>query len=134
MMPPHSRKEIPIMRRFLVLTILVSSLAVTTGCNRDPVKQMMTSEETKTKVLEAIAADPGLTSRLLGMLMQGEATRNALVSTALGNPETSQALIARIAQDQTMVDDILNLTSVDPAMHAHVVGKLQAMKRAGPAK
>lgn len=122
------------MRRLMLLAFLAAALVVTAGCGGDPVKQMMANEETKAKVLDAIAADGEMTGRLLDTLMGDEATRGALVDRILANGETAQALMMRMARDQNMVDGILNLAAVDPTMHAHVMGVLQGMKMAGPAK
>jgi hypothetical protein len=126
--------EDPMVRRVTIFVLLLSGVVLMSGCGGDAVKQVMGNAESKAKVLDVIAADGAMTGQLLETLMGDEATRGALVDKVLANGETARMLMTRIARDQTMMDGILSLAAVDPTMHAHVMGVLQGMKMAGPAK
>ncbi len=110
------------MWRFAGLALV---LALVAGCGN--VAQRLTSDsQFQQEVLAAIAADETLAAKTLDSLVIGR--RDLVVDKVLGNGETVQALMTRMAQDRTMLDGIVNVAVQDTAMRSHVMALFQGMQ------
>jgi len=117
-------------RRNAILILLLSGLLGAAGCGGDIVQQMMSNAEVKTKVMDAIAADPAMAGELVDKLIGSEATRGMVMEKVMSNSEMTQAIMGRIARDQTMVDGVLNMAVQDSSMREHVMTLFKGMQMA----
>ncbi|HEY2955283.1 MAG TPA: hypothetical protein VGK89_08550 [Candidatus Eisenbacteria bacterium] len=115
--------------------IAVLSGTLVLGCAGDLSKRLATDTAFQAAVMDAIASNPELASRMADRLMGGES--HALVmERVLANGPTVQGLMAKVAQDQTVLDGVLNLAVQDSAMRAHILTLFEGMRmmkgRTGP--
>jgi len=63
--------------------------------------------------------------------MASDSTRSLLLDKLMSNGEATQAMMANMARNSTMVDGILGLAVQDSVMKSHVMTLLKGMQMAG---
>jgi hypothetical protein len=111
------------------LAALVMILAIA-GCG-SPVDQVVKSDDLRGQMMEKITGDPAMAVDVLQRLLGSEESQGIVLDQVMGNSDALQALMARMAKDQTMVDGILNVAVQDSAMRVHVMTLFQGMQMAG---
>ena len=104
--------------------------ALVAGCAGDISKRLVSDVAFQTSVMDAIGGNPELARSMMDRLLAGEA-RSLAVDRVLANGAVVQGLMARIAQDQTMLDGVINLAVQDSAMRAHVLALFKGMQMVG---
>jgi len=116
------------LKRSLALVLVAVCVAAMGGCANDVSRQMTTSSETKTKVLDTIASNPELAGETMDRMMVSDTTRQIVVDKVMSNAEVVQALINRMAKDQTTLDAVVNLAAQDSLMHDHLVATMKSIQ------
>jgi hypothetical protein len=104
--------------------------ALVVGCAGDVSKRLVSDAAFQSSVMEAIAANPDLAGTMLDRLLAGE-TRALVMERVLANGGAVQGLMTRVAQDQTILDGVINLAVQDSAMRAHVLTLFKGMQMMG---
>jgi hypothetical protein len=121
-------------RRLTTFVLLLSALIMMVGCGGDVVKSMLSNTEMRAKLMDAIAGDAVVSGEVLDKLMSADATRAQVMEKVLGNGPLMQGLMARMAQDPTMVDGVLNMAVQDSTMKTHLMSVFQGMQMMAKAK
>lgn len=116
------------LKRSMALVLVAACVAALGGCANDVSRQMTTSTETRTKVMDTIASNPEMSGETMDRMMASDTTRQIVVDKVMSNADMVQALINRMAKDQTTLDGIVNVAAQDSLMHDHM---MQMMKSIG---
>jgi hypothetical protein len=110
--------------------IATLACALLAGCAGDIAKRLASDAALQTRVMSAIGASPELAGKMVDQLLAGE-TRGLVVDRVLANGAVVQGLMAKIAQDRTILDGVLNLAVQDTAMKSHILSVFTGMKMMG---
>lgn len=129
--PSRFLKE-KVMKTSRVTWILVAVLALTVaaGCG-NPVDTVVRSDELRGQLMEKITGDPTMAVDVVQRLLGSEESQSIVLDQVMNNSDALQALMSRMAKDQTMVDGILNVAVQDSAMRQHVMTLFKGMQMAG---
>ena len=108
----------------LVMMVMVA------GCG-SPVEQVVKNDEMRGQMMEKITGDPVMATDVVQRLLGSEDSQGIVLDQVMNNSDALQALMARMAKDQTMVDGILNVAVQDSSMRAHVLTLFKGMQMAG---
>jgi hypothetical protein len=100
-------------KRILVFAALAIGLAVVAGCSSDVSKQMTTSTETQTKVMDTIASNPDMAGTMMDRLMASDTTQALVIDKVMANGNVMQG--------------IMNMAAQDSLMHDHMMGMMKSM-------
>ena len=104
--------------------------ALVLGCAGDVSKRLVSDAAFQASVMEAIGANPDLAGAMVDRLLAGE-TRALVMERVLANGAAVQGLMTKVAQDQTILDGVINLAVQDSAMRAHVLTLFRGMQMMG---
>jgi len=110
--------------------IAVVAGALVMGCAGDVSKRLVSDAAFQASVMEAIAANPDLAGTMVDRLLAGE-SRALVMERVLANSGTVQELMTKVAQDQSILDGVINLAVQDTAMRAHVLTLFKGMQMMG---
>lgn len=108
-------------KRGRMVFVAALALFVTAGCSMDVAKQMVSNEQVRTQVLDAIVANKDLTGQLMAKFMGNDSTRVQFVDALLQNEEVAKQVIVRVGTNPNAVDMVLGVAVQDSAMRSHVV-------------
>jgi hypothetical protein len=115
------------------IALLLAAMATATlaaGCG-SPVDQVVKSEELRVQLMEKITGDPTMAVDVVQRLLGSEESQGIVLDQVMNHSDALQALMGRMAKDQTMVDGILNVAVQDSAMRTHVMTLFRGMQMAG---
>ena len=112
-------------RRWGAVALLCGGLV--SGCAGDIGKQVASNAETRAKVMDAIGGSDELAGQMVDRLLGGP-TRGVVLERVVANGPAIQALMGRMAQDQTMLDGVINLAVQDSSMRGHVMTLFKGMQ------
>jgi len=116
--------------RLLTLVLVVVALAgvlALAGCSSDVSRQMTTSSETQTKVMDTIARNPDMAGTMMDRLMASDTTRSLVMDKVMANGDMMQGIMTRMSKDQTMVDAVMNMAAQDSMMHDHMMAMMKSV-------
>lgn len=120
-------------RRVVAWCAISTCLAMfAVGCSTDVAKQMGSSPEMQTQVMQAIAGNPDLAGKMVDHLLAADSTREALLERALSNGAAAQEIMREVARDATKLDGVIALAVQDSSMSEHVLTLLKGMEMARP--
>lgn len=105
-------------------------LAFAAGCG-NPVETVIRSDEMRGQVMEKITGDPTMAVDVVQRLLGSEETQGIVLDQVLNNSDATQALMLRMAREQTIVDGILNTAMQDSSMRTHLMTLFKGMQMAG---
>ena len=111
--------------RMAGIAALTGALAM--GCSGDVSKRLVSDPAFQASVMEAIAANPDLATAMVDRMLAGE-TRELVMERVLASSGAVQGLMTKVAQDQTILDGVINLAVQDSAMRAHVLTLFKGMQ------
>ena len=92
-------------RRMAGIAALAGALVL--GCAGDVSKRLVSDAAFQSSVMEAIGTNPDLAGTMVDRLLAGE-TRALVMDRVLANPGAVQGLMTKAAQDQTILDGVIN--------------------------
>ena len=104
------------------------AVLIVAGCSGDMSRQMMSNPEMQSKVMDLISQNGAMASHMVDKLLGSDSTRTLLLDKLMSDGGSAQAIMSRVAANQTMVDGVLNLAVQDTVMKSHLMGVLQGMK------
>ena len=110
--------------------IAAVSGALIAGCAGDIAKRLVSDAALQTQVMGAIGGNPELAGKMVDQLLAGD-TRDMVTDRVLASGAAVQGLMAKIAQDRTILDGVLNLAVQDTAMKSHILAVFTGMKMMG---
>ena len=115
-------------RPALCALLFAGAVLILTGCSGDMTRQLTSSPEMQTKVMDLISQNAPMAGQMVDKLMGSDSTRTLVLNRLMSDGGSMQAVMAHIAKDQTMVDGVLNLAVQDSSMKNHVMALLTGMK------
>jgi len=112
--------------RSLVVAAFVL-LAALAGCSADVSRQMTTSTETQTKVMDTIASNQDMAGGMMDRLMASDTTRAIVMDKVMANGDVMQGIMNRISRDPTMLDGVINMAAQDSLMRDHMTATMKSM-------
>jgi hypothetical protein len=118
------------MKRIRFSVIAAVALALTmavAGCS-GPIDQIVKSDELRGQMMEKITGDPAMASDVIGRLLGSEETQKMVLDKVLENGDAAQALMMKVAKNQTMVDGIISVAVQDSSARAHLMTLFKGME------
>ncbi len=118
-------------RKWMLVLVAAACALLVLGCAGDLGKQIMGNTELQAKVMDMIAGSQATATSMADRLIAGDSTRSVVIERLLASPAGSQAVMAAVAKNATILDGTLNAAMQDPAMKDHVLTLFRGMRMAG---
>lgn len=103
--------------------------AVVAGCG-NPVETVVNNDEMRVQMMEKITGDPAMAADVVQRLLGSEESQRIVIDQVMSHSDAMQAMMMRMAQDETTVDGIINVAVQDSSMRRHVMTLFRGMQMA----
>ncbi len=107
--------------------LLVVAMA---GCAGDVVTQVTRNPQTRERVMTAFASDGAMAEAMTQRLLASDSLRTRVVEAVLRDGPSAQYVLARIGRNTEAVDYILQAAYSDSIGRAHLVARMESLRRA----
>ncbi len=120
-------------RNVILAAVAVAAFGLA-GCGGDVAKQLVSNEQLRTQVVDALAAHKDLALKTVDKFMANDSLRMAVVDQMLSNENGAKQVLVRIGTNPQALDMVLGIAVRDSAMHEHVMTLLKGMEMASKKK
>jgi hypothetical protein len=120
-------------RRMMVVLGAATVLGVG-GCGGDIAQQLVSNEQVRTQVLDAITAHKDLAFQAVDKFMASDSLRVQVVDHVLGNNDAAKQVLVRIGTNPAAMDMALGIAVRDSAMRTHILTLMKGMEMAAEKK
>jgi hypothetical protein len=113
--------------------VLAATAAMTlgiAGCAGDVSQQVVSNEQVRTQVLDALATHKDLALKTVDRLMASDSVRTAVVDEMLKNEEGAKQVLIRIGTNPAALDLVMSVAIRDTATREHVIGLAKGIEMA----
>ena len=106
----------------------------TGGCGGDIAQQLVSNEQVRTQVLDALTSHKDLAFQAIDKFLASDSLRAQVVDHVLKNNEAAKQILVRIGTNADAVDMVMTIAVRDSSVRAHLQSRMQAAAAARAAK
>jgi hypothetical protein len=122
------------MRRVGVVLPAVLLLGAVAGCAVDVAMEVKRNAQARERVLTALASDGKLAEQATQRLLAADSLRARVVDVVLQDSPSAAYVLARIGRNPAAMDYVLQAAWSDSISRAHLVARMETIRRAVSAR
>ena len=116
--------------RNVILLAAAATMFGVAGCGGDIAQQLVSNEQLRTQVMDALANHKDLALKTVDRFMVNDTLRSAVVDEMLNNENAAKQVLVRIGTNPQALDMVMGVAVRDSAMRGHVMTLLKGVEMA----
>lgn len=113
-----------------ILVVAAAAAFGLAGCGGDIAQQLVSNEQLRTQVMDALATHKDLALKTVDRFMTNDTLRTQVVDEMLKNENGAKQVLVRIGTNPQALDMVLGIAVQDSSLRAHVLTVLKGVEMA----